>query len=63
MTATEFLNIEALKQDYIRVSEEWRFLRKRSALDNPVVRAKQGVLGMIAQDLREDHGIDIDDIL
>lgn len=63
MTATEFLAIEALRADYIRVSDEWRELREEFSVTNPLVRARFGLLGMIAQDLREDHGIDIDDLL
>lgn len=63
MTATEFKSIEALRADYIRVSGEWRELRGEFPITNPLVRARFGLLQMIAQDLREDHGIDIDDIL
>jgi len=63
MTAAEFKDILALRDEYRQVSEEWRFLRERSGLNNPVVEAKLGLLRMIALDLREDHGIDIDDIL
>lgn len=63
VTALEYREVRDLVLRYEFYLESFHTARKTLSLTHPVVREWSGLVALVVNDLRDDHGLEIDDLI